>query len=308
MNKIYLGETEVANVGSGGGGGVSDASFNELARVTASALLDLKGLEDNIEEFDDKIEGHVETIDTQIQTLDANKPDSSIVYTKKDIDNADKVTAAALASLDGRVSELEEGGGGGGITPQQLDASLKAYTYDKTFIDASIHQIDVSINALEQGGGGGGITPQQLDASLKAYTYDKAHIDASLTLLDTSIQALDASALSFDASIKELAQGGGGGGTSPFEYIDTKYAIINKDSLYNANAQLGKYAVILNGYNYSYNYTKATGMYSIAGGESAKATGYGSVALGAGAVASGEKSVAIGSDSEAIGIDSVALG
>ena len=112
MNKIYLGETEVANVGSGsGGGGVTDASFNELAKVTASALIDLKGLEDNIEEFDDKIDGHVEAIDTKIQTLDANKADSSVVYTKKDIDKADKVTAAALASLDDRVSTLESSSG-----------------------------------------------------------------------------------------------------------------------------------------------------------------------------------------------------
>ena len=178
MNKIYLGETEVANVGSGGGGGgVSDASFNELARVTASALLDLKGLEDNIEEFDDKIEGHVETIDTQIQTLDTNKADSSVVYTKKDIDNADKVSAAALASLNDRVSELEEGGGGGGggITPAQLDASLKAYTYNKTWIDASIHQIDVSINALEQGGGG----------------FDPTNINASINDISTRVRTIE---------------------------------------------------------------------------------------------------------------------
>ena len=121
MNKIYIGDQEINTGGGSGGGGVTDASFNELAKVTASALLDLKGLEDNIEEFDDKIEGHVEVIDTKIQTLDANKADSSVVYTKKDIDKADKVTAAALASLDDRVSTLESssgsGGSGGGDAP-----------------------------------------------------------------------------------------------------------------------------------------------------------------------------------------------
>ncbi len=224
MNKIYLGETEVANVGSGGGGGgVSDASFNELARVTASALLDLKGLEDNIEEFDDKIEGHVETIDTQIQTLDTNKADSSVVYTKKDIDNADKVSAAALASLNDRVSELEEGGGGG-ITPAQLDASLKEYTYDKAYLDASFSAIDINpiseiltdvstrVDALEDANF---IDSAQLDVSLKEYAYSKSYVDASIQAIDASIVALDASALSFDASIKELAEGGGGGSFDP---------------------------------------------------------------------------------------------
>lgn len=117
MNKIYIGDQEINAGGGSGGGGVTDASFNELAKVTASALLDLKGLEDNIEEFDGKIEGHVSVIDTQIQTLDANKADTSVVYTKKDIDKADKVTAAALAELNDRVSTLESSSGGGGSTP-----------------------------------------------------------------------------------------------------------------------------------------------------------------------------------------------
>ena len=108
MNKIYIGDQEInTGGGSGGGGGVTDDSFNELAKVTASALFDLKGLEVNIEAFDDKIERHVEVIDTRIQTLDANKADSSVVYTKKDVDKANKVTAAALASLDARIIELE---------------------------------------------------------------------------------------------------------------------------------------------------------------------------------------------------------
>lgn len=49
MNKIYIGDQEINTGGGSGGGGVTDASFNELAKVTASALIDLKGLEDNIE-------------------------------------------------------------------------------------------------------------------------------------------------------------------------------------------------------------------------------------------------------------------
>jgi len=118
-NKIYLGEIEVANTGGGGGGEgyVSDASFNEMTKVAASALLDLKGLEDSIEEFDEKIERHVSAIDTSIQGLQTSKADASSVYDKNERDKTDKVAAAAIASLDGRVSALEQGGGGGGITP-----------------------------------------------------------------------------------------------------------------------------------------------------------------------------------------------
>lgn len=142
-------------------------------------------------------------------TLDVNKADVSTVYTKTEIDKADKVAAAAIASLDGRVSELEQGGGGGGgITPQQLDASLKEYTYDKAHLDASFGYVDTSIKALDAsiialdasalsfdasikelaqggGGGGGGITPAQLDASLKEYTYNKAYLDSSFNACAT---------------------------------------------------------------------------------------------------------------------------
>lgn len=122
-NKIYLGEIEVANTGGGGGGEgyVSDASFSEMTRVAASALLDLKGLEDNIEAFDEKIEGHVEVIDTQIQGLQTSKADASNVYDKDERDKTDKVAAAAIASLDGRVSALEQGGGGGGGSADLTD-------------------------------------------------------------------------------------------------------------------------------------------------------------------------------------------
>lgn len=168
MNKIYIGNTEVANTGSGGGG-VSDSSFDELARVTASALLDLKGLEDQIEEFDDKIEGHVEVIDTKIQTLDTNKADSSVVYTKKDIDKADKVTAAALAKLNDRVSTLESSIGG---------------SFDPTDINSSIGDISTRVGTIES---------NYLDSNdistfvsltdVSNFTYNKAHIDASINAI-----------------------------------------------------------------------------------------------------------------------------
>lgn len=115
-NKIYIGDQEIGSTG-GGGSTINPSDFvdastwDEHEKVIASALVDLKGLEDKIEEFDDKIEGHVEVIDTQIQTLNANKTDSSVVYTKTEIDKSDKVVAAALASLNDRVSTLESSSG-----------------------------------------------------------------------------------------------------------------------------------------------------------------------------------------------------
>ena len=252
MNKIYLGETEVANVGSGGGGGdyVLNSSFDEMSRVAASALLDLKGLEDKLDEHEQALEDQEAALLAEVHVVEQTKADVSVVYLKTDIDKADKVAAAALASLDDRVSELESGGGGG-ITPAQLDASLKEYTYDKAWIDASIDAIEPGVSYAELDASlkeytydkayldasfsaidinpiseiltdvstrvdaledANFIDSAQLDASLKEYAYSKSYVDASIQALDASIVALDASALAFDASIKELAEGGGGGG------------------------------------------------------------------------------------------------
>ncbi len=154
-------------------------------------------------------------------------------------------------------------------------------TFDPSYLEEGLLDVSTRVDALEQ--------IDYVETNDISTFVTQSAFDSSYVALDTSVKALDASALTFDASIKELASSaGGGGGTSPFEYIDSKYAIINKDSLYDANVQLGQYAVILNGYNYSYNYTKATGMYSIAGGECCKATGARSVALGGRAQAEGD--------------------
>lgn len=64
----------------------------------------------------------------------------------------------------------------------------------------------IYIGTEEIGGSGG-------SADLTNY-YNKSHIDSSYGVIDASLKYLDASALAFDASIKELAARPGGGGGS----------------------------------------------------------------------------------------------
>lgn len=255
MNKIYLGTTEVANVGSGGGGGgdyVLNSSFDEMTRVAASALLDLKQLSNESKKIEEQLAADMGGFSSDISTLTASKADVSAVYLKEDIDDADKVAAAALASLDDRVSTLESGGGGGGITPAQLDASLREYTYDKAFIDASIN-------------------------------------------------ALDASALYFDASIKELAQGGGGGLSDtdvPFIRIQnsdgSKWCYV-PPTMSEANRTAVLNNVRRNGAIVKEHYAMADRY-------------YGSLSFGTGCSTYGTNSAAFGENTKADGQDSFAIG
>jgi len=307
MNKIYIGDQEINTGGGSGGGGVTDTSFNELAKVAASALIDLKGLEDNIEEFDDKIEGHVSVIDTQIQTLDANKADASVVYTKTDVDKADKVTAAALASLDSRVATLESSSGSGG----------SGETFDPSYLEEGLLDVSTRVVALEQIDY---VETNDLSAFLTAddvsdfvTTNDisafvtQSAFDSSYVSLDTSIKALDASALAFDASIKELASsagGGGGGGDAAFvKYTNTsdstKVGIVSSLRTSAPCTSIGNGALI-------FGEGIATGS-SAASFGTGKATGnYGSFALNGG-TASGGSSFA-GHSATASGSRSIALG
>ena len=61
MNKIYIGDQEI-NAGSGSGSQfnpsdyVEVSTWNDHEKVIASALVDLKTIEDRIEEFDEKIQ------------------------------------------------------------------------------------------------------------------------------------------------------------------------------------------------------------------------------------------------------------
>ena len=288
MNKIYLGETEVANVGSGGGGDyVLNSSFNEMTRVAANALIDLKGLEDKLEEQEQALEDQEAALLEEVQT----KADVSVVYLKTDIDKADKVSAAALASLNERVSTLEASSGGGG-------------SFDPSDINASIGDISTRVKAIEDDY----VVTNDISAFVKendiSVFVTQTALDASYNALDASIIALDASALSFDASIKELAEGGGGGGGgladsdvpfiriqnsdgSKWCYVPPTMSDANRTTVLNNVKRNG--AIVNEHYNMADRY-------------------YGSLSFGTGCSTYGVNSAAFGRNTKADGQNSFAIG
>jgi len=291
MNKIYLGDVEIANVGSGGGSGdyVDTSTFAEQTHAAAAALVDLKQKHNELAKLEDALQDQEEALLAEVQAVEVAKADVSAVYMKSDIDNSDKVVAAALASLDDRVSTLETssgGGGGGSFDPtdlstaiEDLEDALLDVSTDIADIDASVANHESRITTLENSGGGGSFDPTDINSSIsdistRVSTIESDYVvandissfvtqtalDASYVALDASIQALDASALVFDASIKELAQGGGGGGSdSGFEKVgDGIVSYFSKPYVNNA----GKNIVL--GCVYSYNTsTNLKGEYNI---------------------------------------------
>ena len=113
MNKIYLGDVEIANVGSGGGSGdyVDTSTFAEQTHAAAAALVDLKQKHNELAKLEDALQDQEEALLAEVQAVEVAKADVSAVYLKSDIDKSDKVVAAALASLDDRVSTLETSSG-----------------------------------------------------------------------------------------------------------------------------------------------------------------------------------------------------
>ena len=248
MNKIYLGDVEIANVGSGGGGGdyVDTSTFAEQTHAAAAALVDLKQKHNELSKLEDALQDQEEALLAEVQAVEVAKADVSAVYMKSDIDKSDKVVAAALASLDDRVSTLEAssggGGGGGSFDPtdlstaiENLEDALLDVSTDVADIDASVANHESRITTLENSGGGS-FDPTDINSSISDISTRVSVIESDYVALDASIQALDASALTFDASIKELAQQGGGGGSfDPTDInasigdISTRVSVIEND-------------------------------------------------------------------------------
>lgn len=115
MNKIYLGNTEVANVGSGSGGGqefnpsdyVDASTWNEHEKVIASALVDLKKEINYANIRTRAVNNKLDNVSTELQNQLVIKQNKNNVYTKAHIDEIQLVIAEALTQLETRISALE---------------------------------------------------------------------------------------------------------------------------------------------------------------------------------------------------------
>ena len=130
MAEIYLGNNQI-------GGGTVDLSnyidtstFAEATQVTAAAFHDLKRITFihakyilDCSTYDSSLTYHVNTLYDRINT----KSDASTVYTKKEIDTDNKVVAAALASINSRVSSIESSIGSGISSDSSVD--LTGFVY-----------------------------------------------------------------------------------------------------------------------------------------------------------------------------------
>lgn len=286
MNKIYIGNTEVANVGSGGGGQefdpsdyVDSSTWNEHEKVIASALVNLKGLEDQIEAFDADIQAQETALLAEVHAVEQTKADVSVVYTKTDIDKSDKVVAAALASLNERVTTLETSSGGSGGSGD---------SFDPTYLEVELADVSARVDALEQVDY---VVTNDISAFVKENDISTFVTDNDIstfvtqTALDASFIELDASIIALDASVKELASasGGGGSGTDPVFIKVTNSGDSNKTGFVNQYAQydlskIGNYSIVLTGDN-PYNKPEASGLSSVASGRHSVASGMYSAAF-----------------------------
>ena len=97
MNKIYLGGTEVANVGSGGGGDMTN--YYDKSHIDASF---------------NYVDEAIEDIGDDLDHLNSSKVESSSVYLKEHIDASYGIIDASLKSFDASIKAFASSGGGGG--------------------------------------------------------------------------------------------------------------------------------------------------------------------------------------------------
>lgn len=189
-HKIYIGDQEITT-GGGSGGSLNASDFvdvstwNDHEKVIASALINLKGIEKQIEAFDESIQAQETALLAEVHVVEQTKADVSVVYTKDEIDQSDKVVAAALASLNERVTTAEASIGS--MSSEQFDpTSLKTELADVSakieFCGDLILDVSSRVDVLESNDY---IDSATLDASLNEFTYSKDRIDASLAQISS---------------------------------------------------------------------------------------------------------------------------
>lgn len=168
MAELYIGNNQIGGGTPDLSGYVDVSTFDDVTHTTAAALVNLKILHNEQSNDILYLRTYNTNIATDISTLFSVKADASNYYTKKQIDDDGKVVAAALASIDQRVSSIESsvgdgsGSGGGEVDLSSLNSSVNLIENDYVKSD------DISTFITS------------------SYTYDKAHIDASISALSNS--------------------------------------------------------------------------------------------------------------------------
>ena len=164
MAELYIGNNQIGGGSADLSGYVDVSTFDDVTHTTAAALVNLKILHNEQDYKLDALSRKDTALTTDISTLNSalsSKADVSAIYTKTQIDNDSLVVAAALASLDSRVSSIESSvGDGSGSGGGEVDLSV---------INASVNNIENDY-----------VKSEDIANFITAdYTYDKSHIDAS---------------------------------------------------------------------------------------------------------------------------------
>ena len=147
MNKVYLGEVEVANNSSGGGGGSFDPT---------------------------DINASINDISTRVQTLEFNSLVSDDISTFIEMGDVKKYTYNK-AHIDASFAAIS--GGGSSFDPTDINASINDISTRVDNISTRVQTLE--FNSLDSDD----ISTFIEIGDVQNYTYNKAHIDASINAI-----------------------------------------------------------------------------------------------------------------------------
>ena len=133
MNKIYLGGTEVANVGSGGGGDMTN--YYDKSHIDASF---------------NYVDEAIEDIGDDLDHLNSSKVESSSVYLKEHIDASYGIIDASLKSFDASIKAFASSGGGGGDMSNYATKDDISTFKSIVYTNLSTYEEDVSEGTIDE--------------------------------------------------------------------------------------------------------------------------------------------------------------